>query len=58
MAGPPEDPLAIPLENGADDEMEDACTEWGNETEADAFDDEELFEVAAFDDDELLNRCD
>ena len=58
MAGPPEDPLAIPLENGADDEMEDDCTEWGNETEAGAFDDDELFEVTAFDDDELLNGCD
>jgi hypothetical protein len=62
MAGPPEDPTAIPLENDVADDVdgafEDDCTEWGNETEAGDFDNDELFEAAAFDDDELLNGCD
>ena len=61
LAGPPEDPAAIPLENVVDDddgEIEDDCTEWGNDTEVGAFDDDELLEAAAFDDDEMLNGCD
>jgi hypothetical protein len=61
LAGPPEDPAAIPLENVVDDdngEIEDDCTEWGNDTEVGAFDDAELLEAAAFDDDEMLNGCD
>jgi hypothetical protein len=54
LAGPPEDPTAILLEETEpvdDDEFADGGTEWGNESEADAFDDEELF-------DELLDECD
>ena len=58
MAGPPEDPAAIKIEDKTDDDDdfdEDECTEWGNETEADAFNDDELFDKALLD--ELLDKC-
>ena len=58
-AGLAEDDVPLLVEE-ADDESanDDGCSEWGNETEADAFDDEDLlgeYEADAFADEDLFD---
>ena len=59
LAGQPEDDVPILVEEAIDEGADDdGCTEWGNETEADAFNDEDLFgdiEADAFADEDLFD---
>jgi hypothetical protein len=59
LAGQAEDDVPLLVEEVADENADDnGCSEWGNETEADAFNDEDLlanFEADAFADEDLFD---